>query len=93
MIYSNEEYSKFAIHYGVGTWIDGERWKRKGEYRDTWLKRYLRKPEKFEMIEKKFGKKGLSFYTFIAYDLLEVGPIYYMKRLLKKIIRESGNDD
>ena len=65
------------------SWVDGE--KVVHHFKDTKLKRFLRKPERFDWIENHFGKKVTDVYTFFSYDLLEMGPLYYIKRLIHKI--------
>lgn len=82
-ILSFSEYAAFAKHYGTGTWLDEPLVKR-GEYKDTKLKRFLREPGRIARIEKRMGKKFLSVYIFFSYDLLEMGPWYYIKRRLRK---------
>ena len=84
-VYSNNEYQKIMKHYGTATWIDGE--KKNIYFKDTKLKKFLRNPEKFDYIEKKFGEesKFLRVYTFIVYDLMENGIFYYIKRILMKL--------
>lgn len=82
-ILSFGEYVAFAKHYGTGTWMDDAPVKRK-EYKDTKLKRFLREPDRIARVEKRLGKKFLSAYIFFSYDLLEMGPWYYIKRKLMK---------
>lgn len=77
------EYAKYAKHHGAMSWLDGKPIKKKA-YKDTRLKRFLRKPEKFTWVEKKLGKKALSLYTFLSYDLLDMGPWFYIKRKLTR---------
>ena len=82
-ILSGGEYNAIAYHHGTKSWVDGPI--KEHIFKDTKLKRWLRKPEYFDFIEKRFGKKTMSFYTFLVYDLLEMGPLYYVKRLWKKL--------
>lgn len=83
-ILSSEEYHKLAFHHGTKSWVDGPA----GEhvFKDTKLKRWLRKPKHFDFIEKTFGKKVMRVYTFLVYDLLEMGVTYYIKRLAHKCL-------
>jgi mannosyltransferase OCH1-like enzyme len=83
-ILSLQQYSKVAKHHGTGSWIEGPKPAKK-IYKDTKLKRVLRSPDKFMFIEKHFGKKIVKIYTFIVYDYLELGPVYYIKRLIYKL--------
>lgn len=82
-ILSCGDYASFAHHHGTMSWVDGD----KGQhvYKDTKLKRILRKPEYFDWIENHLGKKAMAVYTFAVYDLMEMGPVYYMKRIINKI--------
>lgn len=86
-IYSNSEYHQIMKHYGTATWIDGK--KKERIFKDTKVKRFLRKSEIFDYIEKKAGRgsKILKIYTFVVYDLFENGLGYYIKRKIHKIIR------
>lgn len=82
-ILSGHEYSALAFHHATKTWVDGPAEKR--TFKDTKLKRWLRKPEYFDYIEQKFGTKAMRVYTFVVYDLMEMGPVYYVKRLWLKL--------
>lgn len=84
IILSNKGYSYFAQHHGAQSWNDGPKWVRKKEYKDTRLKRWLRLPKHFDIIERYLGKTGVKIYTFLSYDLLEVGVVYYLKRIINK---------
>ena len=91
-IITTGKFNSFAMHYGTRTW-DPEQAKytlHRKKYKDTKLKRFLRNPQYFKFIETKFGEgKLLKIYTFIAYDLLECGPVYFAKRLLKKLQKKG----
>ena len=82
-ILDGTEYNSLAYHYGTKSWVDGPT--EKHVFKDTKLKRWLRKPECFDFIELHFGKNFVNVYTFIVYDLMEMGPVYYIKRLLTKL--------
>ena len=87
-IISTGKFNSFALHYGTRTW-DPEQAKytlNRKAYKDTKLKRFLRNPRYFKYIEDRFGEgRVLKFYTFLAYDLLECGLIYFAKRLINKL--------
>lgn len=83
-ILSFEEYSCYAKHYGAATWVEGPKPIKK-KYHDTRAKRFLRNPRCFLYIERFFGKKAVQLYTFFVYDLLELGIIYYVKRIIVKL--------
>ena len=81
MILGTSEYAKIAKHHEAGTWLETSKYVNR-KYKDFWIKRFLRDPEKFDFIEKHFNKKIVGLYTFLVYDLLEYGGIYYLKKLL-----------
>lgn len=80
-ILSVKEYQAIATHHGASSWCNPAR--RSGPYKDTWLKRIMRNPSRVEKIEKIFGRRIVHIYIFIAYDFLENGMFYFLKRLLK----------
>ena len=87
-ILSGNDYTKFAKHYSTGLWGDDMKAEdRKRPFRDTKFKRFIRKPEIIDWVEKYLGKKAASIYVFLSYDLMEQGPLYFAKRLLKKIFK------
>lgn len=87
-VLSIEEYSKIAKHHGSATWVDGIQSKKNKKYRDSCLKRFLRDPKKFAWIESWGGQKVLKVYSVLAYDLLEHGPWYFVRRKqLKRHVR------
>lgn len=81
-ILSGEEYHAVAFHHGTKSWVDGPVGTH--VFKDTKLKRWLRNPDYFDFIEKIFGKKAMQIYTFMVYDLMEMGPLYYIKRFVAK---------
>ena len=87
LILSGGEYASFAHHHGTASWVEGNKGNHK--FKDTKLKRFLRKPTRFDWIEKHLGKKVTAIYTFLVYDLLEMGPMFYIKRLISKIKRDK----
>lgn len=84
-ILSNQDYSKIAKHHGTATWFEGVR-KNKvvKKYHDTKIKRFLRDYRCFEFLENHFGQSVVDVYTFLVYDFLEYGIIYYFKRLIDR---------
>lgn len=91
LLLSPDDYSRYMKHYGTALWTDKPNLtfnQAAHRYRDTWLKRFLRKPRKFELIEKHLGKKAVKLYTFCVYDLMELGPSFYLKKLYKKVLRK-----
>lgn len=84
------EYQSLVKHHGTASWGDGPKLKITGRpYKNTWLKRFIKQPEKFVFVEKHFGKRGLAIYTFLVYDLPEMGVLYFLKRLVWKITRKK----
>lgn len=86
LIMGCEEYSGLMKHYGTRSWCENL-----PEYsvsKDNWLKRRLRKPERFEKLESSaFGRRILPIYTFLSYDLLDLGPVFYVKLFYNNHIR------
>lgn len=62
--------------------------KNQREYRDTWLKCFLRDEKKFNYIENHFGERAVRMYTFFSFDILEMGLGYFIKRKLLKRNKE-----
>lgn len=79
-----DEYSKQMRHYGTRSWCnDLPDYKISGCWK---LKKFLRNPKIFTFLEnKKLLKKTVPFYTFMVYDFLDLGPVYYLKRAILKI--------
>ena len=77
---SHDEYDKTMRHYGEGSWIE---YNIEGAVSTRWggLKRLLRNPLIFEKLE---GSKLLGPYEFVAYDLLDYGPMYFLKIKIQK---------
>lgn len=91
-VLSRYEYSLKAKHHGAATWVDGLNVKKKyyrNGYKETKLKQFLRDSRRFEFVEKYFGKRVTDIYTFISYDLLEMGIGYYCKRIVSRIINKE----
>lgn len=79
-------YAKYMHHYGTASWGDKPNYsKERRVYKDTALKRFLRKESRMEFVRKKLGKRIFTIYVFISYDLLEYGLLHYVKRCKQKI--------
>ena len=78
-----EEYARLMKHYGTRTWCENL-----PEYHISKpgpVKKILRNPNIFEKLENNnILRKFLPFYTFLVYDLLDLGPIYFIKLQLLK---------
>lgn len=82
---SAEEYNPLMKHYGTRTWCAylPKKYKIKPENK---LTKFLRKPEIFKFMENnRVLKKAVPLYTFMVYDLLSMGPIFYIRLNLNKI--------
>ena len=81
-ILSNSEYQQFACHHGAMSWTDTPREHIvKRHYKDTFLKHFLRSPQKIQFIENHFPESILKLYIWTSYDFLEQGPIWLLKKL------------
>ena len=78
---SSSDYGRYMKHYGNRSWCDIPNYK---VSKNNWLKRKLRNPEVFDRLEKSGNRKLLSIYTFISFDFLDLGPIYYIKLYLRR---------
>lgn len=86
-------WQQYLVHLGTGTWVEGGREQfenaEKKVKQNLKLKMWLRNPKFFTFIHKVFGKKAEYIYEFLVYDLLDMGIIYYMKRIVKKIVKRK----
>lgn len=89
VILSTNIWQHYLIHWGTGTWVDGGREQVDKVYKYTKLKTWLRNPKFFVNIHKFFGKKAEYIYEFLVYDLIDMGPGYYLKRIIKKKIKRN----
>ena len=87
IIFSTGVRNKYLYHYGTGTWVEGGRTKDlEIKYQNlNNLKKKLRNPQYFLWIRKHFGRKAEYIYEFLTYDLMDMGFLYFFKRLLLKI--------
>lgn len=78
------DYASCMMHHGTRTWCDNL-----PEYqvsKSNKMKRILRNPEIFQKMEKHtILRKIIPVYEFFAYDFLDLGPIYFIKRQLLKL--------
>ena len=79
-----EEYSRRMKHYGTRSWCDDlPKYKISGFWR---LKKFLRNPDFIARMEsKRLIRKLVPAYIFLVYDFLDLGPMYYVKRLWMKL--------
>lgn len=84
---STKIWSLYSIHIGTGTWVDGGRtnFDNSKAGKHIRLKTWLRKPEHFKTVRKLFGEKAEYIYEFCTYDLLDMGFVYFVGRVGKRI--------
>jgi len=80
-VYSAEDYRYYAEHLYMDSWNECE--KSGKSFKPSKIKSILRNEKNFLFIERVFGKKMLSVYEFLVYDLIEFGIFYYIKRKLR----------
>lgn len=78
------EYGAKMKHYGTRSWCDDlPRYKISGFWG---LKKILRNPHAFELMQGNgILRKLVPIYEFAVYDFLDLGPVYYAKRLMLKM--------
>ena len=83
-----DEYGRIMKHHGTRSWCDDL-----PEYKISgfWgIKKVFRNPAIFEFMEqRKWLRKLIPVYTFAVYDFLDLGPIYYIKRIAMKLRRNK----
>lgn len=101
LIIGLKDYGKYATHLYTYTWADEEaQRKREAEIinkkknrigiRLVWkIKCAVRSPKIIAYFDNKRGSKSERIYTFLAYDFLDYGLIYFVKRLAHKVIRKK----
>ncbi len=78
------EYGRLMKHHGMRSWCDDLPSFKVS--RDNKLKRVLRNPKIFTRMESsRFFRKLVPIYEFAVYDFLDLGPIYYVKRIWLKM--------
>lgn len=88
-------YNKIAIHHYASSWTDAPKIEIQinKKWHNNVLKKFLRNPKRQKWIRKHTSDKITIVYTFIAYDLLENGFFYYIKRWgIKYIIKSKRNN-
>lgn len=81
-------YHTMMLHHGTRSWCDDlPDYKVKHHPR---LDKVLRNPKIFEFLERKRWRRWfVPIYTFLVYDFLDLGPLYYIKRFFKKLRRKK----
>ncbi len=92
-----KDYGKWAKHLYTYTWADVDTMKQREkeliEAKKTnlisWkVKCAVRSPQIINFFDKRKGTKIEKIYTFMAYDLLDNGAIYYIKRLRDRMFKK-----
>lgn len=86
-IISESEYQTFACHHGARSWLDKDEkaFIRRKPYKDTALKRFLRSTRRITWLEARLPESVFRIYIFVAYDLLENGPLWVFHKAYGKI--------
>lgn len=103
LIIGLKDYGKYATHLYTYTWADEEaQRKREAEIINKkppqfsgclmWkIKCAMRSPKLIAYFDNRRGTKSERIYTFLAYDFLDYGLIYFVKRFANKVIRKKRN--
>ena len=78
------DYSEYLDNVGFQTWAGSKVKAKRKKYKNTFIKRKL-KSEKIVLFCNKHNKNVfVKGYLFFIYDFIEFGPIYYIKKIIKK---------
>lgn len=81
------EYGELMHHHGMRSWCDNLPSYKVSK--DNKLKRILRNPKIFARLENgRILRKLVPVYEFLVYDLLDLGPVYYFKRIMMKMMKK-----
>lgn len=82
------DYATYAKHWEGNSWKDAEsrQFQIKRREKGWKLKCFLRNPELMNWLERNGETKLSKLYVFCTYDLLDNGPMYFVKRILKRLI-------
>jgi len=84
------DYGQYAKHYESNSWKeeDDYTFSKQREGRLWRMKCFLRNPFVINFLERNGETRLSKIYVFLAYDFLDNGPIYFVKRFLKKILKK-----
>ena len=97
LIIGLKDYEKWAKHLYMYTWADSKTHQKRIEEitnqdklkfknRAVWkIKCIARTPKLISYMDRNKGKRIEKIYTFLAYDFLDNGAMYFLKRMLKQI--------
>ncbi len=78
---------KVMKHHGIRSWADLPEYHISGGMK---IKRVLRNPAIFKKLESSgLGRKILPVYTFLSYDLLDMGPLFFIKLFIRKFRKKK----
>lgn len=93
-------YGRYARHLYAYSWADDSSKqrtlisdvteKKTVLQRCSWkIKCAVRNPSLIAFFDRRKGTRIEKIYTFCAYDLLDYGPLYFVKRLIRKVFRRK----
>ena len=93
VIYSEKEFVKFAEHHAMLSWND-DRYVvelcKKNSVKYRRITSILRNPKIMQILEQNGETKFSRLYIIFAYDFWDYGPIYFIKQLLKRLIKRKS---
>lgn len=86
---SADNYNLKAKNHGGLSWTDHPKTEiqPEKEYKNTRLKKFLRNYKIQYYIKDHFNENIFKLYSFMAYDMLDNGLLYYIKRQIKKRVQ------
>lgn len=86
-----KDYSKYLTHHYINSWKTEEELKlsRRKNVRLWKFKCKVRNPDLINFLERNGETKLSKIYILFAYDFLDYGPMYFLSKGLKKIIRKA----
>lgn len=81
---NSKQIQDISTHHYAGSW--GENTVRsKKKYKPTLARRILRSRKIMRVFERLENEKLLSAYQFLAYDFIEFGIVYYLRKMCKRL--------
>lgn len=81
-------HKKMLIHHSIGSWIDSKPIQVNKTYKDSYIKKILRNPKIFNFLESHFSEKIVDIYTILVYDVIECGIVYFIRRYIRRFLKE-----
>lgn len=89
-----DNYWPIAIHYGEFSWQDEEQRKAlkyaNRTHKAGWFRKILLNPSISFFLERHRLQLALKVYTFLVYDLVDYGIIYWIVRVYNKVKKSMG---